>query len=364
MCIYTLTLADMIQQAHRRGSIRGLAAALGLSGFRDNDAASMQWLAAVLCEQMLQLCQELVAQGICHRDIKPGNLLVCPETNAVKLIDFGAAAAVGLEGRVGFDEERGPCDEKYHAPEQLIEAEHWEAYDVYSVGLTLTRVLFRPLWDGEQFNAFMADYRGPACKENLDLFFSNLILRQVPDVTPERRSKALKKAPRTTLELFTSMARRPRGAEYIELAQQVPQATVPDEENIDAALEEAERWMEEQRQEMTRVREHEATFAAMADVVDEGGARMMSLGALGRLLRERTTGWGDEEVADEEVAAVFAELDADGNGFIDLNEFLRAMVLADALSGASLPAAGGDDVGEGGDLDEEEEEEEEEEVQN
>jgi len=30
-----------------------------------------------------------------------------------------------------------------------------KVYDVYAVGLTLVRVLFRPLWDAPQFNAFM-----------------------------------------------------------------------------------------------------------------------------------------------------------------------------------------------------------------
>ena len=33
---------------------------------------------------------------------------------------------------MGLDEERGPCDEKYHAPEVLIDAAHWDVYDVYS----------------------------------------------------------------------------------------------------------------------------------------------------------------------------------------------------------------------------------------
>ena len=33
-----------------------------------------------------------------------------------------------------------------------------------------------------QFNAFMDDFRSASCKENLDAFFSNLILRQSPSV--------------------------------------------------------------------------------------------------------------------------------------------------------------------------------------
>ena len=59
------------------------------------------------------------------------NLLVCANSKRVKLIDFGAAAAVGTDERVGFDAERGPCDEKYHAPEQLIDERHWEVVSLF-----------------------------------------------------------------------------------------------------------------------------------------------------------------------------------------------------------------------------------------
>ena len=57
--------------------------------------------------------------------------------------------------QVGFHAERGPCDEKYHPPERLIDPLHWQAYDVYSVALSLLRVLFRPLWNTRLFTAFL-----------------------------------------------------------------------------------------------------------------------------------------------------------------------------------------------------------------
>jgi len=41
-----------------------------------------------------QLCRSLAyvhSLGICHRDIKPQNLLIHPETNELKLCDFGSA---------------------------------------------------------------------------------------------------------------------------------------------------------------------------------------------------------------------------------------------------------------------------------
>ena len=41
-----------------------------------------------------QLCRSLAyihSLGVCHRDIKPQNLLVHPETHMLKLCDFGSA---------------------------------------------------------------------------------------------------------------------------------------------------------------------------------------------------------------------------------------------------------------------------------
>ena len=215
----SVTLADLITQAHKEGSMGALAAGLNVPDFRDDDARSTQRLVSTLAEQLLAICQALAQQGICHRDIKPGNLLICPSTHRVKVIDFGAAAAVGTAEQVGFTAERGPCDEKYHAPEQLIDEEHWHVYDVYSVGLTLVRVLFRPLWDGEHFSAFLEEFRSDKCKSNLDILCTTMLLRQVPALTPAQVRQALSQAARAHVPLFTGAARTPRGLEYLQLSQ-------------------------------------------------------------------------------------------------------------------------------------------------
>jgi hypothetical protein len=36
-----------------------------------------------------------------------------------------------------------------------VDAEHLQAYDVYSVALSLLRVLFRPLWSTHRFTVFL-----------------------------------------------------------------------------------------------------------------------------------------------------------------------------------------------------------------
>ena len=41
--------------------------------------------------QLMRGLNYLHTSGICHRDIKPQNLLLDPKTHVVKLIDFGSA---------------------------------------------------------------------------------------------------------------------------------------------------------------------------------------------------------------------------------------------------------------------------------
>ncbi|PPS10304.1 hypothetical protein GOBAR_AA10342 [Gossypium barbadense] len=85
--------------------------------------------------------------GVCHRDIKPQNLLVNPHTHQVKLCDFGSAKVlVKGEPNISYI-----CSRYYRAPELIFGAtEYTTAIDIWSAGCVLAEMLLgQPLFPGE-----------------------------------------------------------------------------------------------------------------------------------------------------------------------------------------------------------------------
>ncbi|RAO46837.1 Non-specific serine/threonine protein kinase [Micromonospora saelicesensis] len=92
----------------------------------------------------LRVCAEVASalaaaheQGLVHRDIKPGNVMLTP--TGAKVLDFGIAAAAGAP-EIDF-EGRLLGTPAYLAPERLEAGEVLPASDVYALGLLLHRVL-------------------------------------------------------------------------------------------------------------------------------------------------------------------------------------------------------------------------------
>eukprot|EP00923_Selenidium_pygospionis_P019724 GHVN01034384.1.p1 GENE.GHVN01034384.1~~GHVN01034384.1.p1 ORF type:complete len:428 (+),score=32.73 GHVN01034384.1:619-1902(+) len=97
-----------------------------------------------------QMCRSLGylhSLGICHRDIKPQNLLVNTKAHVLKLCDFGSAKRlVSGESSVAYI-----CSRFYRAPELMVGAtEYTPAIDIWSMGCVVAELLLgKPIFAGE-----------------------------------------------------------------------------------------------------------------------------------------------------------------------------------------------------------------------
>ena len=87
------------------------------------------------------------ALGICHRDMKPQNILIDPETHELKICDFGSAKKlVAGQPNVSYISSR-----PYRAPELIFGAtEYTPAIDLWSGGCVIAElVLQQPIFAGD-----------------------------------------------------------------------------------------------------------------------------------------------------------------------------------------------------------------------
>ena len=98
--------------------------------------------------QLSRALSHIHSLGICHRDIKPQNLLVHPQRNhRLMLCDFGSAKAlVKGEPNVSYI-----CSRYYRAPELIFgSTDYSTAIDIWSMGCVGAELLLgQPLFPGD-----------------------------------------------------------------------------------------------------------------------------------------------------------------------------------------------------------------------
>ncbi|ODV82828.1 hypothetical protein CANARDRAFT_25592 [[Candida] arabinofermentans NRRL YB-2248] len=97
--------------------------------------------------QLLRSLNYIHSLGICHRDIKPQNLLIDPFNGILKLCDFGSAKILNAnEPNVSYI-----CSRYYRAPELIFGSRNYTTkIDLWSTGCVIAElILGQPLFPGE-----------------------------------------------------------------------------------------------------------------------------------------------------------------------------------------------------------------------
>jgi len=159
-----------------------------------------------------QLCRSLAyihSLGVCHRDIKPQNLLVHPESHLLKLCDFGSAKIlVKGEPNVSYI-----CSRYYRAPELIFGATDYTCcIDVWSVGCVLAELLLGvPLFPGESGVDQLVEIikvLGTPTLEEIQAMNQNYTEYKFPQVKPHPWHKVFRpRTPSDAIELVSRFLR-------------------------------------------------------------------------------------------------------------------------------------------------------------
>ncbi|KAI9354373.1 CMGC/GSK protein kinase [Zopfochytrium polystomum] len=157
--------------------------------------------------QMLRSLAYIHAIGICHRDIKPQNLLLDPTTGVLKLCDFGSAKIlVAGEPNVSYI-----CSRYYRAPELIFGSINYTVcIDVWSTGCVMAElVLGQPIFPGESGVDQLVEIikvLGTPTKEQIKAMNPNYTEYKFPQIKPCPWSKVFRSRPAMTSDAIDLLA--------------------------------------------------------------------------------------------------------------------------------------------------------------
>lgn len=163
-------------------------------------------------QQFTLALQYLHGVGVCHRDIKPHNLLIDQSTGIVKLCDFGCSKRLAR----GEPNIQYICARYYRAPEIVLGWEHYStAIDMWSAGCVLAELLSgRPIFPGtnsiDQLAKIIKILGSPTLGEMSSMGQAPKRLGIKTPFTPEQRWESLRTLipeaiPREAIDLLAAL---------------------------------------------------------------------------------------------------------------------------------------------------------------
>ncbi|KAF1792041.1 Protein kinase, ATP binding site [Phytophthora cactorum] len=165
-----------------------------------------QYMPIVLVKLYIyQICRSLAyihSTGICHRDIKPQNLLLDPRSHVVKLCDFGSAKVLQKnEPNVSYI-----CSRYYRAPELIFGATDYTT----AIGCVCAELLLgQPLFPGESGVDQLVEIikvLGTPQREEIEAMNPNYTEFQFPQIKAHSWSKIFRsRTPPEAINLLSKM---------------------------------------------------------------------------------------------------------------------------------------------------------------
>ncbi|KAG8759079.1 regulator of ime2 [Serendipita sp. 396] len=157
--------------------------------------------------QLLRSLAYIHSVGICHRDIKPQNLLLNPQTGVLKLCDFGSAKIlIAGEPNVSYI-----CSRYYRAPELIFGATNYQtSIDIWSTGCVMAELMLgQPLFPGESGIDQLVEIikiLGTPTRDQIKTMNPNYMEHKFPQIKPHPFNKVFRpRTPQDAIDLVSKL---------------------------------------------------------------------------------------------------------------------------------------------------------------